>query len=154
MCENINLVRLTWYEVSQWITLCFICSAYEIQKWIFQFPYIHCGCIVLELGTIRFIIFIESRCSLISLILFSGCARYPWLVLFVGLCVVVGLGHGIKYINVTTNPVELWASPNSRSRVEREYFDSHFEPFYRTEQVIIHASGYKSVSVFTFLFLF
>ncbi|PNF25098.1 hypothetical protein B7P43_G01990, partial [Cryptotermes secundus] len=75
----------------------------------------------------------------------TGCARYPWLVLFVGLCVVVGLGHGIKYINVTTNPVELWASPNSRSRVEREYFDSHFEPFYRTEQVIIHASGYKSI---------
>lgn len=145
--------------------MCFICSAYEIQKWIFQFndnlirssiiiPYIHCGCIVLELGTIRFIIFIESRCSLISLILFSGCARYPWIVLFLGLCVVVGLGHGIKYINVTTNPVELWASPNSRSRVEREYFDSHFEPFYRTEQVIIHASGYKSVSVYTFLFYF
>jgi Niemann-Pick C1 protein len=87
------------------------------------------------------------------LILFSGCARYPWLVLFLGLCVVVGLGHGIKYIQVTTNPVELWASPHSRSRVEREYFDSQFEPFYRTEQVIIHASGYKSVSVSTFLFV-
>lgn len=40
---------------------------------------------------------------------------------------------------VTTDPVELWASPISRSRVEKEYFDSHFEPFYRTEQIIIKA---------------
>ncbi|XP_069696663.1 NPC intracellular cholesterol transporter 1 isoform X2 [Periplaneta americana] len=75
----------------------------------------------------------------------TGCARRPWLVLFLGGCVVVGLGHGIKYMKVTTDPVELWASPNSRSRIEREYFDSNFEPFYRTEQVIIHASGYKSI---------
>lgn len=85
------------------------------------------------------------------MLLFSGCARYPWLVLFLGLCVIVGLGHGIKYIQVTTDPVELWASPHSRSRVEREYFDSHFEPFYRTEQVIIRASGYKPVSLIIFV---
>ena len=64
---------------------------------------------------------------------------------------IVGMGHGIKYINVTTDPVELWASPDSRSRVEREYFDSHFEPFYRTEQVIIRASGYQSVSLIIFV---
>lgn len=28
------------------------------------------------------------------------CAENPWLVLFFGACVVVGLGHGIKYLNV------------------------------------------------------
>ena len=44
-------------------------------------------------------------------------------------------GIGIKYLNVTTNPVELWASPQSRSRVERDFFDSKFQPFYRIEQV-------------------
>jgi Niemann-Pick C1 protein len=65
--------------------------------------------------------------------------------------VVVCLGLGIKFIKVTTDPVELWASPHSRSRVEREYFDSHFEPFYRTEQVIIRASGYKPVSLIVFV---
>lgn len=63
------------------------------------------------------------------------CADNPWLVLFLGGCVIVGLGHGIKYLRITTDPVELWASPNSRSRVEKEYYDSHFQPFYRTEQV-------------------
>lgn len=59
------------------------------------------------------------------------CASKPWLVLFLGGCFVVGLGHGIKYLHVTTDPVELWASPNSRSRIERNFYDSHFEPFYR-----------------------
>lgn len=63
------------------------------------------------------------------------CAQKPWFILFLGFCFVVTMGHGIKYINITTNPVELWASPNSRSRVEREFFDSNFEPFYRIEQV-------------------
>ncbi|XP_047992313.1 NPC intracellular cholesterol transporter 1 isoform X1 [Leguminivora glycinivorella] len=72
-------------------------------------------------------------------------ASKPWIVLFAGLCVVVGLGHGIYYMQVTTNPVELWASPTSRSRIEREYFDSHFEPFYRTEMVIISAKGLPKI---------
>ncbi|XP_018568156.1 Niemann-Pick C1 protein isoform X3 [Anoplophora glabripennis] len=67
------------------------------------------------------------------------CAERPWLILFLGLCVFVGLGHGIKYLNITTDPVELWAAPSSRSRVEKDYYDSHFEPFYRNEQIIIKA---------------
>ncbi|XP_050549780.1 NPC intracellular cholesterol transporter 1 isoform X2 [Spodoptera frugiperda] len=72
-------------------------------------------------------------------------ASRPWLVLFVGLCIVVGLGHGISYMRVTTNPVELWAAPNSRSRIEREYFDSHFEPFYRNEMLIITSKGLPKI---------
>ncbi|KAG8224451.1 hypothetical protein J437_LFUL003174, partial [Ladona fulva] len=75
----------------------------------------------------------------------TACARNPWPVLFLGFCVIVGLGHGIKYIHVTTNPVELWASPSSRSRTERTYFDSHFEPFYRTEQVILTAKNLSNI---------
>lgn len=73
------------------------------------------------------------------------CAQKPWFILFLGMCVVVAFGHGIKYLKVTTDPVELWASPTSRSRVEREYFDKHFEPFYRTEQIIIRAVGMDSI---------
>ncbi|KAK9709012.1 Niemann-Pick C1 N terminus [Popillia japonica] len=74
------------------------------------------------------------------------CAMKPWLVLFVGGCVVVALGHGIKYLKVTTDPVELWASPNSRSRIERDYYDSHFEPFYRNEQIIITSIGLPTIT--------
>ncbi|XP_071451302.1 NPC intracellular cholesterol transporter 1 isoform X2 [Hetaerina americana] len=73
------------------------------------------------------------------------CAQNPWPVLFFGLCVIVALGHGIKYMRVTTDPVELWASPTSRSRTERTYFDSHFEPFYRTQQVIITAKNLSNI---------
>ncbi|XP_034834594.1 NPC intracellular cholesterol transporter 1 isoform X1 [Maniola hyperantus] len=71
----------------------------------------------------------------------TAMASRPWLVLVLGLCFVVALGFGVKFMIVTTNPVELWASPTSRSRVEREYFDSHFEPFYRTEMLIISSKG-------------
>ncbi|XP_045537294.1 NPC intracellular cholesterol transporter 1 isoform X2 [Papilio machaon] len=80
-----------------------------------------------------------------------GCimASRPWIVLFLGLCFVVSLGFGIKYMQVTTNPVELWAAPNSRSRMERDYFDSHFEPFYRTEMLIISSKGLPKVEYTT-----
>lgn len=74
------------------------------------------------------------------------CATHPWATLLLGICVVTALGHGIKYLRVTTDPVELWASPHSRSRLEREYFDQHFGPFYRTEQVIIRAVDLPPVS--------
>lgn len=67
----------------------------------------------------------------------TRCAEKPWLVLFLGSCLVIACGHGVKYLYVTTDPIELWASPLSRSRIERAYFDEHFEPFYRTEQVCI-----------------
>lgn len=54
-----------------------------------------------------------------------------------GFVFIVTLAHGIKYLSITTDPVELWASPTSRSRVEREFFDSNFEPFYRVQQIIL-----------------
>lgn len=63
----------------------------------------------------------------------------------IGFCFVCALGHGIKYLKITTDPVELWAAPNSRSRVEREFFDSNFEPFYRVEQIIIK-SNYPNIT--------
>lgn len=50
------------------------------------------------------------------------------------------MGHGIKYLVITTDPVELWAAPTSNSRIERQFFDSSFEPFYRVEQVILKSN--------------
>jgi len=79
------------------------------------------------------------------LILFTVCARRPYVVLLCGAIVASILASGISIIDITTDPVELWASPTSRSRIEKEYYDSHFEPFYRTEQIIIHATGLPDV---------
>uniref|UniRef100_A0AAG5DBY3 SSD domain-containing protein n=1 Tax=Anopheles atroparvus TaxID=41427 RepID=A0AAG5DBY3_ANOAO len=75
----------------------------------------------------------------------TTCAKHPWLVLLGGLVFIVAMGMGITFLRVTTNPVELWASPYSRSRVEREYFDSNFQPFYRIEQIIIKAENLSNV---------
>lgn len=68
---------------------------------------------------------------------FSECANNPVLVLAISSWVIIGLGHGAFYLKITTDPVELWAGPNSRSRVEKDYFDSRFSPFYRTNQIFI-----------------
>ncbi|CRL00931.1 CLUMA_CG014455, isoform A, partial [Clunio marinus] len=67
------------------------------------------------------------------------CANNPWKILLLGLIFIAILGYGLKSLHVTTNPVELWASPHSRARIERKFFDTHFGPFYRIEQIIIHA---------------
>lgn len=40
-------------------------------------------------------------------------------------------------MEITTDPVELWAAPHSRSRIEKDFFDDTFGPFYRTAQIFI-----------------
>ena len=73
-------------------------------------------------------------------------ARYPLPVIVLSVGFAVGLSTGIKWLDVTTDPIELWASPTSRSRIEKDFFDKPFRPFYRTEQIIIKAKNLSSVS--------
>lgn len=73
----------------------------------------------------------------------TAVAKYPFLFLLLGACLVVGLTIGVAFLQVTTDPVELWASPTSRTRKHKDYFDSRFSPFYRTTQVIITPKGYE-----------
>lgn len=63
----------------------------------------------------------------------------------IGLVTIVILCYGVTFLKITTDPVDLWASPESRSRLEREYYDEKFEPFYRTEHIIIRAKGLDQV---------
>lgn len=65
------------------------------------------------------------------------CAKNPWFVLMVCSWIIIGLGYGIKYMKVTTDPIELWAGEGSTTRIEKEYFDTHFAPFYRNNQMFI-----------------
>ncbi|XP_061550825.1 NPC intracellular cholesterol transporter 1 isoform X2 [Phycodurus eques] len=67
----------------------------------------------------------------------SFCVRYPGLVIVGSLLLVVASSGGLVYMRITTDPVELWSSPGSQARQEKDYFDSHFGPFYRTAQLII-----------------
>ena len=63
------------------------------------------------------------------------CASYPWLVLSFTSVLLVFLFAGLLFARVTTDPIELWSAPQSRSRAEKDFYDETFEPFYRVEQV-------------------
>ncbi|XP_016911679.2 NPC intracellular cholesterol transporter 1 homolog 1b-like [Apis cerana] len=72
-------------------------------------------------------------------------AKYPIILLLIFVYIIVRLSFGIKYLSITSNPIEIWAAPTSRARIEKNYFDSHFQPFYRTEQVYIKSVGLDKV---------
>uniref|UniRef100_A0A8C2W834 NPC1 like intracellular cholesterol transporter 1 n=1 Tax=Cyclopterus lumpus TaxID=8103 RepID=A0A8C2W834_CYCLU len=60
-------------------------------------------------------------------------ATYPLTV------IVAVFSAGLKSIELTTDPVELWSAPNSRARQEKDFHDKHFDPFFRTNQLILTA---------------
>ncbi|MEQ2190628.1 hypothetical protein XENOCAPTIV_002753, partial [Xenoophorus captivus] len=61
-----------------------------------------------------------------------------FLLIFVGALVVAWCcSGGLIYMRITTDPVELWSSPESQARQEKNYFDERFGPFFRTTQLII-----------------
>ena len=65
------------------------------------------------------------------------CANHPSFIIITSLIVCVALSAGISKFKVTTDPVELWSAPDSRAREKKAYFEEHFTPFYRTEQIIV-----------------
>jgi len=69
----------------------------------------------------------------------TWCAFHPWTVIIACTFIIAILSCGLIFFKVVTDPVKLWSAPESTARVERDYFDKHFGPFYRTEQVIITA---------------
>ncbi|CAF0977101.1 unnamed protein product [Rotaria sordida] len=65
------------------------------------------------------------------------CAQHPFIVLSIGTILIIGLSCGLFKFKVTTDPVQLWSSKSSIARQQKDYFDKHFKPFYRTTQIII-----------------
>lgn len=70
-------------------------------------------------------------------------ATYPLTVLLASAVIVAIFAAGLKSIELTTDPVELWSAPNSRARQEKDFHDAHFDPFFRTNQLILTAPGRK-----------
>ena len=67
----------------------------------------------------------------------SFCARNPALVIIFSVSICAALSGGLAMNRKPlVDPVELWSAPDSRARVEKDYFDNHFGPFYRTSQII------------------
>ena len=69
----------------------------------------------------------------------TWCAFHPWTVIIGSIVIIGAMSIGLLFFKVVTNPVKLWSAPGSTARLQKEYFDKHFGPFYRTEQVIITA---------------
>ncbi|CAG0917213.1 unnamed protein product [Notodromas monacha] len=69
----------------------------------------------------------------------------PYMVLIYSTLLVTVLSCCIQFLEVTTDPVELWSSENSRGRKEKDYYDSNFVPFFRPEQIIVKAKGYEKI---------
>lgn len=62
----------------------------------------------------------------------------PILVLMLTSWLVFSMIFGILFnLNLTSDPVELWSSPESRSRIELNYYNSRFGPFYRASQIFL-----------------
>ncbi|THV05508.1 multidrug efflux transporter AcrB transmembrane domain-containing protein [Dendrothele bispora CBS 962.96] len=68
-------------------------------------------------------------------------ASSPWLTFACVFTVVGLLNIGWKKFEVETDPVRLWVPPTSESRLQKEYFDQHFGPFYRPQQVFITSAS-------------
>ncbi|KAM4617005.1 NPC1-like intracellular cholesterol transporter 1 [Polymixia lowei] len=68
-------------------------------------------------------------------------ASHPLKVLLASAIVVAVFATGLMNIELTTDPVELWSAPNSRARKEKDFHDKYFDPFFRTNQLILTAPG-------------
>ncbi len=63
------------------------------------------------------------------------CGTHPIIVIVVSVVVAGCLMIGLISFTVTTDPVQLWSSPQSTSQQQMDTFDNAFGPFYRTTQV-------------------
>ncbi|KAF7313605.1 SSD domain-containing protein [Mycena chlorophos] len=66
-------------------------------------------------------------------------ATSPWLTFAVVFLVMGLLNIGWKYFDIEKDPVRLWVAPSSESRIQKDYFDQHFGPFYRAQQIFVTA---------------
>lgn len=73
-------------------------------------------------------------------------ASSPWLTFSIVFLLVGLLNIGWKYFAIESDPVRLWVSPTSESKIQKEYFDEHFGPFYRTEQIFVTATDVATES--------
>jgi Niemann-Pick C1 protein len=64
-------------------------------------------------------------------------ASSPWLMISIAFIAVGVLNIGWKNFEVETDPVRLWVAPNSQSKLQKDFFDQNFGPFYRTEQMFL-----------------
>lgn len=82
-------------------------------------------------------------------------ASSPWLTFAIVFTMIGLLNIGWKRFEVETDPVRLWVAPSSESKLQKEYFDQNFGPFYRPEQIFVTsapsstANSYSNMTSYT-----
>jgi Niemann-Pick C1 protein len=66
-------------------------------------------------------------------------ASSPFLTFSLVFMVMGLLNLGWQRFDIETDPVRLWVAPDSESILQKEYFDEHFGPFYRPQQIFVTA---------------
>ena len=72
------------------------------------------------------------------------CSKSPglYIVPIFALIIACGLSVGIfTNFKAITDPVSLWSAPNSKARIEKNFYDNNFGPFYRVQQVVIYPTN-------------
>lgn len=65
------------------------------------------------------------------------CSKFPGISIGTSLTVVVLLSLGLFKLQLETDPVKLWVSPNDPAYKNQQYFESNFGEWFRIEQVIV-----------------
>ncbi|KAL5488039.1 NCR1 [Sanghuangporus weigelae] len=65
------------------------------------------------------------------------CANSPWLTFAIVFTIFGLLNIGWEKFEVETDPVRLWVAPDSESKMQKEFFDRQFGPFYRPQQIFL-----------------
>uniref|UniRef100_A0A1E1WQJ6 SSD domain-containing protein n=1 Tax=Pectinophora gossypiella TaxID=13191 RepID=A0A1E1WQJ6_PECGO len=89
-----------------------------------------------------------NRMTRIFQSLFTKIGRFsagnPLLMITLTTWLAFAMFFGVIRLNVSSNPIELWSAPDSRSRADLNYYNSRFGPFYRASQVFLRFTGLTS----------
>lgn len=73
------------------------------------------------------------------------CASWPVTTIVIGLTICGVLNAGWSKFSVEKDPVRLWVPPKSDLALQKVYFEEHFGPFYRTEQIFVSRASGRTV---------
>ncbi|KAI0053035.1 multidrug efflux transporter AcrB transmembrane domain-containing protein [Auriscalpium vulgare] len=68
-------------------------------------------------------------------------ANSPWFTFAVVFAVMGILNIGWKNFGIETDPVRLWVAPDSESKIQKDFFDENFGPFYRPQQIFVTSAS-------------
>ncbi|KIX03877.1 uncharacterized protein Z518_07430 [Rhinocladiella mackenziei CBS 650.93] len=78
------------------------------------------------------------------------CARYPGVTIGTNIVIIGLLSLGWLRFDVEKDPVRLWVSPTSAAAQDKAFFDTHFGPFYRSEQAFLVNDSAPDSSVLSY----